>query len=37
MTAKTRLQADRAELASFVEATFKYADDGTNAVLRTFA
>ena len=37
MTAKTRLQADRAELASFVEATFKYAYDGTNAVLRTFA
>jgi hypothetical protein len=32
-----RLQADRAELAHFVEATFRYADDGTHAVLRTFA
>ena len=37
MTAKPRLEADRAELARFVEATFRYADDGTNAVLRTFA
>jgi predicted P-loop ATPase len=37
MTAKVRLEADRAELARFVDATFKYADDGTDAVLRTFA
>ena len=37
MTAKGRLEADRAELARFVEATFRYADDGTDAVLRTFA
>lgn len=37
MTAKARLKADRAELARFVDATFRYADDGTHAVLRTFA
>ena len=37
MTAKPRLEADRAELARFVDATFRYADDGTDAVLRTFA
>jgi hypothetical protein len=37
MTAKVRLEADRAELARFVDATFRYADDGTDAVLRTFA
>ena len=37
MTAKQRLEADRAELARFVEAAFRYADDGTAAVLRTFA
>ena len=37
MTAKLRLEADRAELARFVDATFRYADDGTDAVLRTFA
>ena len=37
MTAKVRLAADRAELARFVEATFRYADVGTDAVLRTFA
>src|SRR5919106_1475231 len=34
---KVRLEADRAELARFVDATFRYADDGTHAVLRTFA
>ena len=37
LTAKPRLEADRAELARFVDATFRYADDGTHAVLRTFA
>ena len=37
MTAKARLQADRAELARFVDATFRYADEATAAVLRTFA
>jgi hypothetical protein len=37
VTAKPRLEADRAELARFVDATFRYADDGTAAVLRTFA
>jgi len=37
LTAKQRLEADRAELARFVEAAFRYADDGTAAVLRTFA
>ena len=37
VTGKARLQADRAELARFVDATFRYADDGTDAVLRTFA
>jgi hypothetical protein len=37
VTAKIRLEADRAELGRFVEATFRYADDGTDAVLRTFA
>ena len=37
MTAKVRLEADRAELTRFVDATFKYADGGTDAVLRTFA
>jgi Primase C terminal 2 (PriCT-2) len=37
MTAKPRREADRAELARFVDATFRYADDGTHAVLRTFA
>jgi putative DNA primase/helicase len=37
VTAKGRLEADRAELARFVDATFRYADDGTHAVLRTFA
>jgi Primase C terminal 2 (PriCT-2) len=36
MTAKVRLEADPAVLARFVEATFRYADDGTDAVLRTF-
>jgi hypothetical protein len=36
MMAKVRLEADRAELKRFVEATFRYADDGTDA-LRTFA
>ena len=36
MKAKIRLEADRAELARFVDATFRYADDGTEAVLRTF-
>src|SRR5918996_1575697 len=35
--AKTRLEADRAELARFVDATFRYADDATAAALRTFA
>ena len=37
VTAKVRLEANRAELARFVEATFRYADDGTAAMLRTFA
>jgi hypothetical protein len=37
LTAKPRLEADQAELARFVDATFRYADDGTHAVLRTFA
>ena len=37
MTAKVRLEADRAELAAFIDATFRYADEGTHAVLRTFA
>jgi Primase C terminal 2 (PriCT-2) len=37
LTAKPRLEADRAELARFVDATFRYADDGTHAMLRTFA
>ena len=37
MIAKARLQADRAELARFVDATFQYAGDGTYATLRTFA
>ena len=37
MTAKVRLAADRVEIARFVDATFRYADDGTDAVLRTFA
>ena len=37
MTTNVRLEADRAELARFVDATFRYADDGTDAVLRTFA
>jgi hypothetical protein len=37
VTAEARLQADRAELARFVDATFQYADDGTHAALRTFA
>jgi Primase C terminal 2 (PriCT-2)/Virulence-associated protein E len=37
LTAKARLQADRAELARFVDATFRYADDTTAAILRTFA
>ena len=31
-----RRQTDRTELARFVEATFRYADDATAAVLRTF-
>lgn len=37
MTAKIRLEVDRGELTHFVEATFRYADEGTHAVLRTFA
>ena len=37
MTAKIRREADRGELTRFVEATFRYADEGTHAVLRTFA
>jgi hypothetical protein len=37
MTAKPRREADRAELARFVDAAFRYADDGTTAFLRTFA
>jgi hypothetical protein len=37
MTAMVRLEADRAALARFVDGTFRYADDGTDAVLRTFA
>ena len=37
MTAKAPLESDRAELARFVDATFRYADDSTDAVLRTFA
>ena len=37
MTGKVRLEADRAELERFIEATFRYADEGTHAVLRTFA
>jgi hypothetical protein len=37
VTAKSRLEADRAELARFVDATFRYADNGTDVVLRTFA
>jgi hypothetical protein len=36
VTAKVRLEADRAEIARFVHACFRYADDGTHAVLRTF-
>ena len=37
MTGKARLQANRAELGRFVDATFRYADEATAAVLRTFA
>ena len=37
MTTNVRLEPDRVELARFVDATFRYADDGTDAVLRTFA
>ena len=37
LTAKPRLEADRAELTRFVHATFRYRDDGTHAILRTFA
>jgi putative DNA primase/helicase len=37
MTAKPRLEADRAQLARFVDATFRYADNRTVAILRTFA
>jgi predicted P-loop ATPase len=37
MTGKHRLEADPTELARFIKVTFKYADDGTAAVLRTFA
>jgi predicted P-loop ATPase len=37
MTSKARLEADRAELERFIDATFRYADEGTHAVLRTFA
>jgi hypothetical protein len=37
LTAKPRLEADRSELARFVDVTFRYADDGTTAILRTFA
>ena len=37
MNAQVRLEADRAELARFVDATFRYADEGTHAALRTFA
>jgi hypothetical protein len=34
---KATPRADRTELARFVDATFRYADDGTAAILRTFA
>ena len=37
MTTRSRLESDRAELTRFVDATFRYAEDGTKAVLRTFA
>ena len=36
MKTKLRLEADRGELERFIEATFRYADEGTHAVLRTF-
>lgn len=36
MTARMRRTADRTELTRFVDATFRYADDATAAVLRTF-
>ena len=37
MTTKARLESDRTELERFVDAAFRYADDGSAAVLRTFA
>jgi predicted P-loop ATPase len=37
VTTRSRLESDRAELTRFVDATFRYAENGTNAVLRTFA
>ena len=35
--AKTSLEADRAEIEQFVNATFRYADEGTAVCLRNFA
>ncbi len=37
MTTRTLLEVNRVELARFVDATFRYAEHGTDAVLRTFA
>jgi P4 family phage/plasmid primase-like protien len=37
VNAQVRLEADRVELARFIDATFRYADDDTHAALRTFA
>jgi hypothetical protein len=36
VTVKIRLEAERAELARIVDATFRCPDDATAAVLRTF-